>query len=162
MSLATIRNVLFCTTVICVHCSLYSFFSALLPAWASVVVIWYLVFPIISVRPYLTFPKAVVLILKHATSLRLSMLPGPALIQADLDYQRVDVDKKIQRHIVVSRGHSAELDKAFVMAIEMVHLFLSFWTKQSSYFQLQVWQMCVQRGIVIGTGILTNVESVRR
>ena len=51
------------------------------------------------------------------------MLPGPALIQADLDYQTADVDKKIQQHIVASERHSAELDRAFVMDIEMVRLF---------------------------------------
>ncbi len=34
-----------------------------------------------------------------------------------------DVDKKIQQHIVASEGHSAELDKAFIMGIEMVCLF---------------------------------------
>ncbi len=139
MSLATIQNVLLCTTVVCMHCSLYFFFSALL-----VVVIWYLVFPIILVRAYLTFPKAVVLILKQATSLRLSMLPGPALIQADLDYQRVGVDKKIQQHIVASTD-SAWQDRDFIMTIEMVCLFLSFQTRQGFYFQLQVWQMSVHK-----------------
>src|SRR6266404_6316270 len=82
---------------------------------------WY--FPVIFFRPYLTFPKAVVLILKHATSLHHSMLPGPALIQVNLDYQTAGVDKKVQQHITASQGHSAELDTAFIMAIEMVHLF---------------------------------------
>ena len=70
--------------------------------------------------------EAVVLILKHATSLRLSLLPGPALIQADLDYQTADVDKKIQQHIMASEGHSAELDRDFIMGIEMVRLFYVF------------------------------------
>ena len=51
------------------------------------------------------------------------MLPGPALIQADLDYQMAGVDKKIQQHIVASQGYSVELDTAFIMAIEMVCLF---------------------------------------
>ena len=71
----------------------------------------------------MTLLQAVVLILKHATSLRLSMLPGPALIQADLDYQTADVDKKIQQHIVASERHSVELDRAFILDIEMVCLF---------------------------------------
>ncbi len=53
------------------------------------------------------------------------MLPGPALIQADLEYQRADVDQKIQQHVAVaSQGHSAELDKAFIMGIELVCLLL--------------------------------------
>ena len=51
------------------------------------------------------------------------MSPGPALIQADLDYQRAHVDKKIQKHVMASQGHSAELDRAFIMAIEIVCLF---------------------------------------
>ncbi len=51
------------------------------------------------------------------------MLLGPALIRADLDYQRAEADKKIQQHIVASRGQSAELDSTFIMAIEMVRLF---------------------------------------
>ena len=99
-----------------------SFFSAL--PLASVVIIWYLVFPFILVRAYLTFLKAVIIILKHATSLRLSMSPRSALNQADLGYQRADVDKKIQQHVVASQGHSAELDGAFFIAIEMVCQFL--------------------------------------
>ena len=71
----------------------------------------------------MTFSKAIVLILKHATSLRLSMSPGPALIQADLDYQNADVDKRIQQHIMTSQGHSTELDKTFIIAMQMVCLF---------------------------------------
>ncbi len=51
------------------------------------------------------------------------MLPGQALIRADLVYRTADVDKKIQQHIVASQGHSAELDSAFIMALEMVRLF---------------------------------------
>ncbi len=66
------------------------------------------------------------------------MLHGSALIQADLDYQKVDVDKKIQQHIAASQGRSAELDRAFIMATEMVRQILCLQTKQSFYFQLQV------------------------
>jgi len=47
------------------------------------------------------------------------MPPGSALLQADLDYKRADVDQKIQQYIATSQGHSAEQDKAFVMAIEI-------------------------------------------
>jgi len=50
------------------------------------------------------------------------MLPGPALIRADLDYQTAGVDNKIRQHITSSQGHSAELDTAFIMSIEMVRL----------------------------------------
>ena len=67
----------------------------------------------------MTVPKVVVLILKHTMSLRLYKLPGPALIQADLDYQKADVDQKIHQYIGASEGPSAELDKAFIMDIEI-------------------------------------------
>ena len=97
------------------HCHGISFFSAL--PLASVVIIQYLVFCIIFVRACLTFQKALVLILKHATFLRLSMLPGQALIRADQDYQKAGVDHKIQQHVAGCQGHTVELDRAFVMAI---------------------------------------------
>ncbi len=78
-----------------------------------------------------------VLILKHATSLRHSMLPGPAFIQADLDYQEADADQKIQQFVAASEGHSVNLDKAFIMAIEIgpsILIFVQIVT--SIYFQL--------------------------
>jgi len=78
-----------------------------------------LVVPFHFVEAYLTFPKVIVFILKHATSLRLSLLPGPALIQVDLDYQRADVDQEIQEYVSASEGPSAELDTAFIMTIEI-------------------------------------------
>ena len=56
-------------------------------------------------------------------SLCVSMSFGPTLIQADLDYQMADVEKKIQQHVVACEEHSAELDRAFIMGIEMVCLF---------------------------------------
>ena len=78
-----------------------------------------LVVPFNFVGAYLTFPKAVVLILKRATPLCLYMSAGQALIQADLDYQKADVDHKIQQYIGTCQGPSAELDKAFIMGIEI-------------------------------------------
>jgi len=95
----------------------FLFFSAL--PLASVIIIQYLVFYVIFVRVYLTFQKAVVLILKHATFLRLSMSLGPALIQADNDYGKAGIDQKIQQHIAASQGYSVELDRAFIMAVEI-------------------------------------------
>ncbi len=80
-----------------------------------------------------------VLILKHATSLRHSMLPGPALIQADLDYQMADADQKIQQFVATSQGYSAELDKAFIMAIDIGSSnLMSVQIITSIYFPLQV------------------------
>ena len=106
----------------------------------------------------MTFPKVVVLILKHATSLCLSLLPGPALIQADLDYQKADVNQNIQHYVNASQGPSTELDKAFIMAIEIgsVRLF-SFLFKSHktliSYFRCDKKALLVM--MVFGTGVLT-------
>jgi len=46
------------------------------------------------------------------------MMPALALIQADLDYEKADVDQKIQKYVAASQGHSAELDRAFIMGID--------------------------------------------
>ena len=94
-----------------------SFCSAL--QLALVFIIWCLVVPFNFVGAYLTFPKVVVLIFRHATTLRLSMSSGPALIQADQDYQNSDVDERIRQFISTSQGPSAELDKDFIMGIEI-------------------------------------------
>ncbi len=104
--------------------------------------------------------KAIVLIFKHATFLRLLMSPGPTLIQADLDYQEVDVDQKIRQHVAASQGHSVELDRAFIMSIEMVRqLSLSVQIKQTFYFYSRC-DMCAKDGLlagmVFGTGIFTH------
>jgi len=66
------------------------------------------------------------------------MLPGPALIQADLDYQWADVDKKIQQYVGTSEGPSAELDKAFITDIEissvpMVRLFVCLFKSHKAF-----------------------------
>jgi len=47
------------------------------------------------------------------------MLPGPALIQADLEFQKACVDKKIQQHVAACPHHSVELDRAFILAVEI-------------------------------------------
>ncbi len=58
------------------------------------------------------------------------MLSGPALIQADLDYQRADIDQKIQEYVAASQGHSVKLDSAFIMGIEIgSSIFVSVQTK---------------------------------
>jgi len=67
------------------------------------------------------------------------MLPGPALIQADNDYRNANVDQKVQQYVAECGVDSAELDKAFIMAIEIGSSFLmSVQIFQSLYFQLQV------------------------
>jgi len=47
-----------------------------------------------------------------------------ALTQADLDYQKADIDQKIQQHVAAYQGHSAELDSAFIMGLKLVCPFL--------------------------------------
>ncbi len=47
------------------------------------------------------------------------MLPEPALIQADMDYQKADVNQKVQQYIAASQDYSAKLDTAFIMAVEI-------------------------------------------
>ena len=85
------------------------------------VTIWSLVFYFTIFRVHLTFVEAVILILKHATLLRLSNLsPVSALTQAELDYQEANVDLKIQQHLTVSsQEHSVELLMGFIMATEI-------------------------------------------
>jgi len=46
-------------------------------------------------------------------------VPQLALIQADLDYQKADVDQQIQQYVATSQTHSGELDRDFIMAIEI-------------------------------------------
>ncbi|SRR6266404_7681658 len=131
-------------------CTAYgiSFFTSALPSALVVNIICYLVFPIILVGAYLTLPKAVVLILKHATSLRHSMLPGPALIQVDLDCQTADVDKKINQHVMASQGLSADIDEAFIMAIEMVRLYLRLFKPYQAFISNFRCDKCVHKRIV--------------
>jgi len=67
---------------------------------------------------------AVILILKHATFLRLTKLTsGSALTHADLDYQEANVDLKIQLLMASSQEHSVVLFVDFIMAtdIECMH-----------------------------------------
>jgi BarA-like signal transduction histidine kinase len=59
-----------------------------------------MVFHVFIFRVYLTFEKAVTLILKHATLLRFSNLPKAALTYAELDYQKANIDVAIQQHLM--------------------------------------------------------------
>ncbi|KAH9005538.1 hypothetical protein EDB86DRAFT_1454797 [Lactarius hatsudake] len=65
---------------------------------------------------------AVILILKHATLLRLSNLsPISALTNAELDYRAADIDVNIQQYLMTSsQEHSVELFAAFIMAIDIL------------------------------------------
>ena len=69
---------------------------------------------------YLTFVQAVILILKHAMFLRLSRSTKSALKIAGLDYQKADIDLKIQDYLKApSTGHSVEEIASFIMTTEI-------------------------------------------
>lgn len=99
--------------------SLSSSLLALLAVIA--VIIWSLVFHFIIFKAYLTFVKAVILIFKHATFLRLLDLSSEsALVQAELGYQQANIDLNIQQHLAASsQEHSVELFSSFIMATDI-------------------------------------------
>ena len=79
-----------------------------------------MVFHFIIFRLYLTFFEAVLLILKHATVLRLSQGVNSALAQADLDYQKAKIDLTIQQHpLAYSPEDTVEQFIGFIMATEI-------------------------------------------
>ena len=63
----------------------------------------------------------VILILKHATCLRLlGLSPASALTHAELDYQEANIDSKIQEHLAVSaQEHTVEQFSDFIMATDI-------------------------------------------
>ncbi|KAH9020943.1 hypothetical protein EDB85DRAFT_2152711 [Lactarius pseudohatsudake] len=65
---------------------------------------------------------AVILILKHATFLRLSNLrPKSAVTHAELDYRAGNIDLNIQQYLMASsQVHSVELFADFIMATEIL------------------------------------------
>ena len=82
--------------------------------------IWSMVFHVLSYRVYLTFGKAITLILKHATLLRLSESSESALTYAELDYQRANIDVTIQQHLIAyGSEHSAEQFATFIMGTDL-------------------------------------------
>ena len=115
MSLPAIQNVLF---LFCSKLSLW------LMAWISSLstmilasIIWLLVFHLIIFRGFLTIVEVVVLILMHATILRLSNTPHKALILAEQDYQEARIDLKIQEHLkAFTPEDSVEKFADFIMA----------------------------------------------
>ncbi|KAH9021800.1 hypothetical protein EDB85DRAFT_2293399 [Lactarius pseudohatsudake] len=65
--------------------------------------------------------EAVILILKHATFLRLSNMSGAsALAHAEVDYREGNIDSKIRQHLTApSQEHSDESSAGFIMAIDL-------------------------------------------
>ena len=75
---------------------------------------------IFTFRTYLTFVKAVTLILKHATLLRNSNQPEAALTNVDLDYQRQNIDETIQQYLTACTSVvSVEQFASFIMGTEI-------------------------------------------
>ena len=73
---------------------------------------------------YLTIVEAVILNLKHATILRLSNRSKDALALAGLDYQKANMDFKIQEHLkAFTPENSVEKFADFIMATN-IGLFL--------------------------------------
>ena len=100
-----------------------SFFSS---SFKSLVIfIWSMVFQVFTFRMYLTFEKAITLILKHATFLRLSNLPEAALTYAELDYQKANIDVAIQQHLMAHASeNSVEQFAGFIMGTDIGLLLL--------------------------------------
>jgi hypothetical protein len=91
-----------------------------------------MVFHVFTFRVNLTFEKAVILILKHATVLRLSNLPKSALTYADLGYQRAEIDMIIQQHLITHGAeHSVEILAGFIMNTDIGLCILPFVTSIS-------------------------------
>ena len=71
---------------------------------------------------YLTFVKAVTLILKHATLLRSSNQPQPeeALTIVDLNYQKANIDESIQQYLMACASVlSVEQFASFIMGTDI-------------------------------------------
>jgi hypothetical protein len=74
----------------------------------------------------LTFVEAVILILKHATFLLLSIQPWEsALVHADQHYSEANIDLKIQEHLAAPQEHSVEELASFIMATDIGWLILA-------------------------------------
>jgi hypothetical protein len=83
----------------------------------------------------LTLVKAVTLILKHATFLRISIPPKSALTNAALNYQKANIDVTIQQHLTACASkQSVEQFVGFIMSTD-IGLFISlpFVTSISNY-----------------------------
>ena len=115
----------FCITAICL-CAYDTYIpSSLFQALAT---IWHLVLYFIIFGAYLllTFMKAVIFILKHATFLHLS-IPSQklSLTQAEKDYMAANIELKIQKFLTPSSQElSVEKLAQFIMANDIGLLFL--------------------------------------
>jgi hypothetical protein len=91
-----------------------------------------MVFHVFTFRVYLTFEKAVTLILKHATFLQLSNMPKSAVTYAELNYQKVNIDMIIQQHLITHGSvHSVKQFASFIMNTDIGLYILPFVTSIS-------------------------------
>ena len=96
----------------------------------------------------------VILILKHATCLRLlGLSPASALTHAELDYQEANIDSKIQEHLAVSaQEHTVEQFSDFIMATD-IGLFILAPVKMISHqaftsiISVFCWKECKEKTI---------------
>jgi hypothetical protein len=95
--------------------------------------------------------EAVLIILKHATFLRLSKPTQLALIQAELDYRKANIDSNIQEHLNASSLEvSIEKSAGFVMATNIsLYIFASVTILSHQFFSV-IWL------------IETKIETVQR
>jgi len=99
----------------------YDIYLSSSPSPVIAAIIWSLVFHFIIFRAYITFVEAVILILKHATFLRLSDLTAElALTRAELHYREANIDLKIRQYLTASsQEHSVEQLAGFIMATDI-------------------------------------------
>jgi hypothetical protein len=102
-----------------------------------------MVFHVFIFRVYLTFEKAVTLILKHAF-LQLSdwsLPPEAALTNAELDYQKANIDVAIQQHLMASASEvSVEQFASFIMGTDIGFVYSSI----SHFYILSPFQLLNQ------------------
>ena len=128
-----------------------------------------MVFDLLILTLSLTFGQAIILILKHATFLRLSNLSTAesALAQAELDYQEANVDSKLQQHLTMSsHEHSVDLSAAFILATDF-GLFILASAKiiphqASSTIWVLTQNTCPKKRWLVETPVLGTAEEDRK
>ena len=108
----------------------YDIIHLSLSSSSPAIIIWSLVSYHFIPRVYLTFVKAVTLILKHATLLRTSNQPEAALTNVDLNYQKANIDESIQQYLMACASElSVEQFAGFIMGTDIgLFVLLSFVT----------------------------------
>ena len=95
-------------------------------SWILSFDLWYLTLSFL--KYLLTFVKAVILILKHATVLRLSnQSPKSALTCVELNYQRANIDLKIQQYLQTTSQEQSTIEQFvhFIMTTDIGLFYLS-------------------------------------